>query len=256
MKLFSYIRVSGRGQLSGEGPDRQRESIRTWAVNHKIIGEFFEAGVSGTIEGIDRPEFANMVEAIINRRLNGEEIDGIVVERLDRLARDLMVQEMLLKLCRENNIKVFAADQSDGIDIASDGGDPTRKLIRQVIGALAEWEKSQLVLKLKKARDAIKARTGYCGGSKPYGNTPEEVVILRLLKTVVSPDSTCAEVAEQLNLHGLTTRFGTKFSPRAAWRMMKVAGVWTAKDPVGYRLKNLGDKRKVGETTIGQLKGQ
>src|SRR5688572_16574924 len=139
VKAFFYIRVSGRGQVGGEGPDRQRESCQGFCDAQGIErqGEFFEAGVSGTVEGMDRPEFSAMVEAIQCRRLNGQDIDGIVVERMDRLARDLMVQEVLLKQCRENKIKVFAADRGELVDLASDDGDPTRTLIRQVMGALA-----------------------------------------------------------------------------------------------------------------------
>ena len=242
MKVFSYIRVSGKGQKNGEGPERQRDSIKTWAANQTLIGEFSEV-ISGTIDGMDRPEFAAMIEAITCRRLNGEDIDGIVVERMDRLARDLMVQEVLLKQCRENNIKVFSSDRGDTVDQASDDGDPTRTLIRQVMGALAQWEKSQTVLKLRKARQAIKARTGHCEGAKPYGNTPVEVCLLKTLKVFVQPDHTLRQVANMLNMHGFRTRSGGEFSEMAAYRVMKSAGVWTRKDPVAYRLKNFGEHR-------------
>ena len=254
MKLYSYIRVSGRGQVNGEGPDRQRDTINAWAgsKNH-VLGEFFEAGVSGTVEGMDRPEFASMVEKILCMRLNGIEIDGIVVERMDRLARDLMVQEMLLKQCRENSIKVFSADRGDEVDQASDDGDPTRTLIRQVMGALAQWEKSQTVLKLKKARDAIRARTGRCGGGVKYGATPQEKVILKHLQLFVQPDSTLQSVTDMLNNEGYKTRRGQPWNIQTTLKLMKIAGVWTRKDPNGYRLKNFGDKRKVGQQTLGQL---
>lgn len=239
VKVYSYIRVSGRGQVGGEGPDRQRESISAFCQNKaQLIGEFFEAGVSGTVEGMDRPKFSEMIEAIECRRLNGEEIAGIVVERLDRLARDLMIQEMLLSECRKRAISVYSAD-NDWSDISSDAGDPTRKLIRQVMGALAEWEKSQTVLKLRKARQAVKRKTGRCEGRKPYGVTPEEQAILKVLQIFVRPEHTIQEVADILNQEGLRTRFGTEWNRKSAFRIMKVAGVWTRKDQTEQRLKNL-----------------
>lgn len=255
MKLFSYIRVSGKGQISGEGPDRQRDTIKSWAGKTiDICGEFFEAGVSGTVDGMDRPEFAAMVEAVVCRRINGELIDGIVVERMDRLARDLMVQEVLLKQCRENKIKVFSADRGDTVDQASDDGDPTRTLIRQVMGALAQWEKSQTVLKLRKAREAIAAKTGKpCGGGIPYGANPQEQVVLKLLKYFVQPDNTLRQVANLLNQEGFRTRKNRLWDEKSALKVMKVAGVWTRKNPVNYRLTNLGDKRMVGAVNVGQL---
>jgi DNA invertase Pin-like site-specific DNA recombinase len=255
MRIFSYIRVSGKGQVGGEGPDRQRDTMRTWASNQAVslLGEFFEAGVSGTVDGMDRPEFAAMIESIVCRRLNGENIAGIVVERMDRLARDLMVQEVLLKQCRENNIKVFAADRGDSIDIAADDGDPTRKLIRQVMGALSEWEKSQTVLKLRKARQAIKSKTGKCEGAKSYGEVdPKERVLLLTVRTLVTPETRAIDVARLLNREGFRTRHGNEFSELSAWRIMRTAGVpCTRKNP----LLNFGDKRKIGQKNVGEMKG-
>jgi DNA invertase Pin-like site-specific DNA recombinase len=188
--------------------------------------------------GMDRPKFAEMIESIECRRLNGEQIDGIVVERLDRIARDLMVQEMLLSECRKRAISVYSAD-NDWSDIASDSIDPTRTLIRQVLGALSQWEKSQTVLKLRKARQAVKRKTGRCEGRKPYGVTPEEQAILKVLQIFVRPEHTIQEVADIWNQEGLRTRFGTEWNRKSAFRIMKVAGVWTRKDQTEQRLKNL-----------------
>jgi hypothetical protein len=161
-----------------------------------------------------------------------------------------MVQEVLLSECRKRDIKVFAADQGELLDLASDAGDPTRKLIRQVMGALAEWEKSQTVLKLRKARQAVKVRTGRCEGAKPYGVTPEERGILTALKLFVRPDSTLKDIASLLNREGFHTRHGGTWDEKSAFRVMKIAGVWQRK-PTENNLKNLGkhakNKREVGE---------
>lgn len=256
MRLFSYLRVSSKGQVGGEGPDRQRDTIKAWAGsgNRTLVGEFFEAGVSGTVEGMDRPEFAAMVEAIVCRRINGETIDGIVVERMDRLARDLMVQEVLLKQCRKNKIAVFSADRGDTVDQASDDGDPARVLIRQVMGAVSQFDKSQTVLKLRKAREAIAARTGRpCGGGIPYGSNAQEKVVLQTLRVFVQPDHTLRQVADLLNREGLKTRRGFSWTEQSAQKVMRVAGVWVRKDLSGYRLRNLGNARMVGSVNVGQL---
>lgn len=213
--VYSYIRVSSRGQISGDGPERQRESIYAFCSGKgvKILSEKFEAGVSGTTEALDRPAFSEMIDEIGCRRLNGEEVDGFVVERMDRIARDLMVQEFLLAECRKRDIKVFAADQGAWIDMASNGGDPTRKLIRQILGALAEWEKTQLVLKLKKARVHKKIATGRCEGNTPFGSGGvAEKQIIMLLKSWESLNLSNANVAKMLNDGGFTTRFGKQFN--------------------------------------------
>jgi len=45
-------------------------------------------------------------------------------------------------------------------------------LIRQVLGAVAQFEKTSLVAKLKGARDYKKRETGKCGGRKSHRCRP------------------------------------------------------------------------------------
>lgn len=219
MKAYGYIRVSGAGQVDKDGPERQAAAIAAFCAEQRLprsAVEFFERGVSGTIEGMDRPEFSRLIAQI--------EQDGgdacIVVERMDRIARDLMVQEFMLKECRERGIKVFAADQGQLIDMASDGGDPTRKLIRQVLGALAEWEKSVLVMKLRKARDRKRAENGHCEGPKPYGSTQaEREVVTKILRW--EQYHSIGTIADFLNSDGHKTRSGIPWTRGAVRNVLQ-----------------------------------
>jgi DNA invertase Pin-like site-specific DNA recombinase len=185
MNVVSYLRVSGATQIAGDGFDRQDRVIEDFCRIHKLTNhrEFREEGVSGTVEGIDRPMFSAALEIVSWSKQNGgEPLEAIVVERMDRLARDLMVSELLLKECRTRGIKVFSADQGNLTDMAADGGDPTRVLIRQIMGALAEWEKSVLVRKLRSAKDRLKAAGKMnVEGVKPYGFFKPEAVLLKLM---------------------------------------------------------------------------
>lgn len=224
MKAYYYIRVSGKSQVEGDGPDRQRDVIRAFCEQHNLpfAGEFFEQGVSGTREGMDRPQFAEMIQTIDSHTASDlDPVKVIVVERMDRLARDLMVSEMLLRECRARGIKVFSADQGLLVDMATDGADPTRKLIRQIIGALAEWEKSMLVKKLRAARDRKKRINGKCEGAKPYGALPGEAHILRMLKTLRSSGLTFQAVCNMLNDQQLHTRSGKPWTPNAIHSILK-----------------------------------
>jgi len=47
--------------------------------------------------------------------------------------------------------------------------DPTRILVQQMMGAVAQYEKSQIVLKLRGARMRKRAKEGRCEGRKPFG---------------------------------------------------------------------------------------
>lgn len=212
MNVFGYLRVSGRGQVDGDGPERQRQAIKSFCEAHRLtfIREYFEGAISGTVEGIDRPQFFRMLEEIELAKICGS--SAIIVERMDRLARDLMVQEFIIAECHKRGIKVFSADQGALIDMVEDSGDPTRKLIRQILGALAEWEKSQLVLKLRVARQRVKAKTGRCEGRKFYGETAVERRILKLALDTFSAVPDYGVTARLLNEGGFKTRYGKKWT--------------------------------------------
>jgi len=220
--VVTYLRVSGKSQIAGDGPERQRDSIASFCLANKLVnlGEFFERGVSGTVEGLDRPAFSKML-GFIDDQEGG--IQAIVVERLDRLSRDLMAGEILLAECRKRGIKVFAADQGHLIDMAENGGDPTRVLIRQIMGALAQWEKTMLVQKLAKARARVKAKTGRCGGRLPYGSGPNEKPVLDWLKLTWQPGQTLQNVADALNSAGFRMRNGKQWRSQDAHNLLKHA---------------------------------
>src|ERR1035437_6663117 len=86
---FAYLRVSGKGQIKGDGFPRQRAAIRKYAADHnlRIARVFEEKGVAGAMDNMDRPAWAAMMTA-----LHSNGVRTVIIEKLDRLARDLMVQ--------------------------------------------------------------------------------------------------------------------------------------------------------------------
>ena len=156
----AYLRVSSIGQVDGNGLSRQEEAIRRFAKNagYRITSVYKDEGISGTTDGFNRPGLVELVS-------NVEEGTTVIVENSDRIARDLMVGEVILGQFREQKVPVF---DTAGVELTNIEGDATRTLIRQVLGAVAEFQKSQLVARLKVARDKVKAETGRCGGQRPF----------------------------------------------------------------------------------------
>lgn len=199
--VFGYIRVSGKSQVDGDGPERQRDSITGFCSKQGLTlnGIREELAVSGTVEGLDRPSFSRLLSDVEILRNGGREVLGIVVERLDRLARDLMVSEALLGELRRRNLKLFAADQGALIDLATNDGDPMRKAIRQIMGVMAELDKSMLVKKLADARKRKKEQTGRCEGAKPYGSTDQERPIMHYMLKLREIGTSYTQIANALN---------------------------------------------------------
>jgi hypothetical protein len=101
---------------------------------------------------------------------------------------------------------------ADGVDLTS-SDDPTRRLIRQVLGAVAEFEKNVIVLKLRAARDRKRARGERVEGVKPFGHLPAERAVVKRMrelrrKPMKGRRMTVAAVAAQLNSEGHRNRAG------------------------------------------------
>jgi DNA invertase Pin-like site-specific DNA recombinase len=104
VKAFSYLRVSGKDQVRGDGFPRQRSAIKNHVATQDllVVREFREAGVSGTIETMDRQAWSEMMVA-----LHSNGVRTIIVEKLDRLARDLMVQEAAIADLRRDGFELI-----------------------------------------------------------------------------------------------------------------------------------------------------
>ena len=199
-KAFGYLRVSGRGQIDGDGFPRQLAAIKAYAKAHdiRIIRVFEEKGVSGTNDLENRPAFVEMMTA-----LHADGVRLILVEALHRLARDLMIQESILHDLKRHGFELVSVQEPD---LCSD--DPSRKLMRQIMGAFAEYEKSMIVIKLRGARQRAKAKsdTGTCEGRKPYGHYPGEDAILERMKALRAAGETYQSIATTLNDEGVAPR--------------------------------------------------
>jgi len=167
-KAYGYIRVSGKGQINGDGFTRQEKAIKDYAKfkGIEIARIYKEKGVSGTIK--NRPALTDMM---VSLALNGHGIATVIIEKIDRLARDLMVQETILDDMNKNNVSIISVTDGDLLE-----NDPTRKLVRQVLGAIAEYDKEMTVQKLRAARNRKKALTGKCEGRKSYYESNPELI--------------------------------------------------------------------------------
>jgi DNA invertase Pin-like site-specific DNA recombinase len=210
-KAYGYLRVSGRGQVHGDGFPRQRLAIKGYAAQHdiKIVQVFEEKGITGTKDLEDRPALSALMLAL---QANG--VTVILVEALHRLARDLMIQESILADFKRQGFTIISVTEPD---LCSD--DPSRKLMRQVMGAFFEYEKTMIVIKLRGARQRMKARTGRCEGSKPYGHYPGEQAVLDRITASHAEGQPFLRIAANLNADGLKPRRGTRWH---AWSVNKI----------------------------------
>jgi DNA invertase Pin-like site-specific DNA recombinase len=161
-KAAGYIRVSTGGQAEhGLGLDIQRDAIAAYCKREglDLVGIYEDAAVSGSNGEADREGWPLLVEG-----LKAGEFSVVVVMRLDRLARDLMLQETLLLGVQRLGGELVSIDEPDLCN-----GDPTRTMFRQIKGAVSEYDKAMIVARLKAGRRKKARQGGYSGGWVPYG---------------------------------------------------------------------------------------
>jgi hypothetical protein len=98
--------------------------------------------------------------------------------------------------------------------------DPTRILMRQVLGAVAAYDKAMIVLKLRGARERKRAASGRCEGAKRYGELPGEHAVLERMRTLRTSGISLTAIAAELNNDAVKPRRGTKWFPMAVARIL------------------------------------
>lgn len=204
-RCYAYLRVSGKGQVAGDGFPRQRAAVRKYAAEHglRIVHVFEEKGVTGAKESMDRPTFAEMMVA-----LHSDGVRTILIEKLDRLARDLMVQEATIADLQKHGFTLISVAEPDLM-----ATDPTRVAFRQMMGVFAQYDKSQIVLKLKAARMRKRAQEGRCEGRKPFGDKPGESAVRDRIVAMRKAGAKLQAICDALNAERVPTRYGRGWQP-------------------------------------------
>ncbi len=231
LRLVGYVRVSSNGQLDGYGPDLQRRDIKAWAKanGHRIV-QWCDDAITGKVEAVDRPGFTCAVEQVTAR-----DADGVVVARLDRLARQLTTQEASLGYLWSLGARVFTAD--GGEVQADDPDDPMRTAIRQVIGVIAELDRKMVVKRLRDGREAKREAGRHAVGSYAFGyrgagegrdrdaapDESEQTAVTRIVE-LRQVGRSYREIAATLDAEGLRPRRAERWSPMAVRNVAQRAG--------------------------------
>ncbi|MFF8414919.1 recombinase family protein [Streptomyces omiyaensis] len=225
MRLAGYIRVSTGSQLDGFGLEDQERIVRRWTRDHghRLVKLFVEKAVPGTVAGDERPELADALLWIEEKK-----VQGIVAPNLDRLARELVVQEAALAQCWTHGGRAFMADQ--GEILPDDPEDPMRTAMRQMMGVFAQLDRGMTVAKLRRGR-RIKGEKGqYAYGAPPYGwaahkkelaeEEQEQAGRARARQLRDEDELSYREICAALEAEGIRPKRGDRWHPETVRRML------------------------------------
>lgn len=223
IKAVAYLRTSSATNV-GEGKDSQVRQWRAIEGFAKRAGyciqepAYYDAAVSGA-DPIDlRPGFS----ALLSYLADHLEVRVILVETANRFARDLIVQETGHRLLQERGIELVAVDSPNGFLDDT----PTAHLVRQVMGAIAQFEKASIVAKLRGARERKRIVVGKCEGRKSLNEIrPEAVALARKLrrKRAAGKQLSYREISAQLAQQGHRNGRGNPYHASAIQSMLSTS---------------------------------
>lgn len=227
MRLIGYIRVSTDGQLDGYGLDVQETALKAWAKanGHRLVGIERDEGVSGTTAHDDRPGLSTALAAIADGGA-----DGLLIPRLDRLARTVAAQEAALAHVWGMGGRVFATD--GGEVMQDDPDDPTRTAIREMTAVFARLERGMIAKRMRDGRAAKKAAGRHWTGPYAYGtqgvgkgrerdagpDADEQAIVDRMV-TMHHDGMSYRDIASALDAEGIKPRRA------AVWSAMTVRNI-------------------------------
>jgi len=165
-KVVGYCRVSTENQKEEKTILVQEDNIRKFAKksNYKLVKVFSDEAISGGSELENRPGLSSLFNFVEDR----QDVEAVIIFKLDRLARDLYIQEHLIKKLELLQLKLISINEPG---LESD--DPMRKAFRQFMGIVAELEKAFITMRLSSGRIFKAQKGGYAGGSTALGYIAE-----------------------------------------------------------------------------------
>lgn len=239
-KAVGYLRTSSATNVGDDkdSQSRQRAAIEGWAKRngYEVTAWFKDEAVRGTDAVDARPGFAAMLEALQTPPAgpttpppaagNGQggapaQKKYILVESPDRFARDLIVQLTGHDLLKARGIDLIPTSAPDFFLEDT----PTAVMIRQVLGAIAQFEKASLVAKLASGRRKKRVLAGKCEGRKGHAELRPEVVALAKQLRRKKPKGgvmSLRAIAAELAARGHLSERGTPFSASAVLEMVNL----------------------------------
>lgn len=144
MRVALYARVS---TTNGQHPEMQLTELREYASRRgwNIVGEYVDEGISGSKES--RPQL-NRLMADVHRR----KFEIVLVWKIDRFGRSL--KHLVNALADLDAYGVAFVSLRDSLDLST----PSGRLMFQIIGAMAEFERALIQERVRAGLKSARAR--------------------------------------------------------------------------------------------------
>jgi DNA invertase Pin-like site-specific DNA recombinase len=193
VKQKKSVAVYARVSTDKQKVDMQLVELREYVqrAGWKIYREFVDEGYTG--KNISRPAFKEMMDEA-NRR----KFDVLLVWKLDRLSRSL--KDLIGTLDELGHLNIDFISYDNKIDTSS----PTGKLVFQIIGAVAEFERDIISERVKAGLRNAKRK------GKRLGRPPVSPIIIEKAKRLRKERLSYRKIGKKLGISEGMVRKGLK----------------------------------------------
>jgi DNA invertase Pin-like site-specific DNA recombinase len=213
----AYYRTSSATNVGDDKDSRKRQedAVQAFASAHslEVVREFYDAAVSGADPVDSRDGFREMLAYLL-----GNGARTVLVENASRFARDLVVQITGHDMLKRHGIALIPVDAPDHFTEET----PTAVMVRNILGAVSQFEKQSLVAKLRKARERIREERGRCEGNPQWKPVPQAAS--KAAREAQKGGLSLREIAAELASRGFLSRSGKPYGPQSVKGMLNGSG--------------------------------
>ena len=111
--------------------------------------------------------------------------------------------------------ELFSTSPAEAGCLIDDPDDPSRALIRQILGAVSQYERAMIRLRMRSGKARKKDQGGYAGGGVPLGfraegrelvEDPDEQAVLARVRELHGAGSSLRQIVAALTVEGFTPK--------------------------------------------------
>jgi site-specific DNA recombinase len=213
VRVATYSRISTDEERQPNSLEAQRVRLDSFVASQPEwrIGRHYEDQFTGTV--IDRPALTRLL-----RDAKLDRFDVLLVYRVDRLARSIRGLAQIIDELDQAGVIFRSATEP------FDTGTPAGRMMVQMLGVFAEFERALIVERITAGLERKAARGGWCGGQRPYGlniagdrdhlerNPSEAPLVPVIFDQYVNRQLGSSALASWLNEQGHRTKNGRLWS--------------------------------------------
>jgi len=241
-----YVRVSTDEQAQeGFSIRAQTDKLKAYAMlkDWDIFDIYSDEGISGK-NIVDRPAINRLIDDI-----NAGNVNNVLVFKVDRLTRSTRNLLELVELFEENDCAFNSLTESIDTDT------PSGRMFLKIIGIFAEFERENLVSRLKLGFER-KAKEGYTlanfkmsyGYSKEKGQKIQTIqqneaqIVREIFSMYLDGNKSMTGIAKLLNQRKIPTKMNG-----ASWESTSIRGILTNPTYIGKVRYSLADESRYFE---------